>query len=124
MLTVFVCLVTKNSSDAGNESNGPSTATVGNLQIFLDNFVCQANANGTAYFFFEYFDEVWKDEEFGGVEGWWGLFTSKCVVFSIYSFLPVALLLHVTVGSVADGCFIYLFSRTLKEGLTIPDCSS
>ncbi|EIM91465.1 glycoside hydrolase [Stereum hirsutum FP-91666 SS1] len=80
-----------NSSDAGNESNGPSTATVDNLQIFLDNFVCQANANGTGYFFFEYFDETWKDAEFGGVEGWWGLFTSN---------------------------------RTLKDGLTIPDCSS
>lgn len=52
-----------------------------NLQIFLDNFVCQANANGTGYFFFEYFDETWKDAEFGGVEGWWGLFTSKYVFY-------------------------------------------
>ncbi|KAG5730946.1 putative glucan endo-1,3-beta-glucosidase btgC, partial [Termitomyces sp. T112] len=65
------------SSDAGNASNGPGTASEAGLQIFLDNFVCQANANGTGYFFFEYFDEPWKDAEFGGVEGWWGLFTAN-----------------------------------------------
>ncbi|TFK49670.1 glycoside hydrolase [Heliocybe sulcata] len=63
-----------NSSDAGNESNGPSTASTANLQTFLDTFVCQANQNGTGYFYFEYFDEIWKDQQFGGVEGWWGLF--------------------------------------------------
>ncbi|CAL1717012.1 unnamed protein product [Somion occarium] len=62
------------SSDAGNASNGPSTASVENLQKFLDTFVCQANQNGTGYFYFEYFDEQWKDDQFGGVEGWWGLF--------------------------------------------------
>ncbi|KAJ4477393.1 glycoside hydrolase [Lentinula aciculospora] len=66
-----------NSTDAGNESNGPSTATEANLQTFLDTFVCQANANGTEYYFFEAFDEVWKLEEFGGVEGYWGLFYSN-----------------------------------------------
>jgi exo-beta-1,3-glucanase (GH17 family) len=65
------------SSDAGNANNGPSTASEANLQIFLDTFVCQANQNGTGYFFFEYFDEPWKDVEFGGVEGWWGLFHSN-----------------------------------------------
>ncbi|OBZ72004.1 putative glucan endo-1,3-beta-glucosidase btgC [Grifola frondosa] len=66
-----------NSSDVSNMSNGPSTASEPNLQTFLDTFVCQANQNGTGYFFFEYFDEVWKDIEFGGVEGWWGLFYSN-----------------------------------------------
>jgi exo-beta-1,3-glucanase (GH17 family) len=66
-----------NSSDVSNESNGPSTATEPNLQTFIDTFVCQANANGTEYYFFEYFDETWKDIEFGGVEGWWGLFYSN-----------------------------------------------
>ncbi|KAF9061676.1 glycoside hydrolase superfamily [Rhodocollybia butyracea] len=64
------------SSDAGNASNGPSTASTANLQKFLDTFVCQANANGTEYFFFEYFDETWKDAVYGGVEAWWGLFNS------------------------------------------------
>jgi exo-beta-1,3-glucanase (GH17 family) len=62
------------SSDAGNANNGASAASEANLQIFLDTFVCQANKNGTGYFFFEYFDEQWKDIQFGGVEGWWGLF--------------------------------------------------
>ncbi|PPQ78762.1 hypothetical protein CVT26_005710 [Gymnopilus dilepis] len=79
------------SSDAGNESNGPSTASIANLQVFLDTFVCQANTNGTQYFFFEFADEDWKDKQFGGVEGWWGLFNQN---------------------------------RTLKAGITIPNCQS
>ncbi|KAJ6513000.1 glycoside hydrolase family 17 protein [Mycena sanguinolenta] len=62
------------SSDATSASDGASVASEANLQIFLDTFVCQANKNGTKYFFFEYFDEQWKDEQFGGVEGHWGLF--------------------------------------------------
>lgn len=77
------------SSDAGNANNGASDASVPNLQTFMDTFVCQANQNGTGYFFFEYFDEQWKDIQFGGVEGWWGLFNAD---------------------------------KTLKSGLTIPDC--
>lgn len=64
------------SSDAGNANNGASAASVANLQIFLDTFVCQANQNGTGYFYFEFFDEEWKDQQFGGVEGWWGLFNA------------------------------------------------
>ncbi|KDQ19326.1 glycoside hydrolase family 17 protein [Botryobasidium botryosum FD-172 SS1] len=62
------------SSDAAHATNNASTASVDNLQIFLDTFVCQANSNGTGYFFFEFFDEAWKDAMYGGVEGWWGLF--------------------------------------------------
>ncbi|KAJ7780985.1 glycoside hydrolase [Mycena metata] len=64
------------SSSAAAESDGPSNASVANLQIFIDTFVCQANQNQTGYFFFEYFDEGWKDVQFGGVEGWWGLFNA------------------------------------------------
>ncbi|TFK33229.1 glycoside hydrolase superfamily [Crucibulum laeve] len=64
------------SSDAGNANNGASTASEANLQTFIDTFVCQANTNGTGYFFFEFFDEEWKDKQFGGVEGWWGLFNA------------------------------------------------
>lgn len=41
------------SSDVGNANNGASTASVAGLQTFIDTFVCQANANGTGYFFFE-----------------------------------------------------------------------
>ncbi|KAF5342436.1 hypothetical protein D9611_001488 [Ephemerocybe angulata] len=63
------------SSDAGNANNGASPASVAGLQTFMDTFVCQANTNGVGYFFFEFFDEPWKDAQFGGVEGWWGLFT-------------------------------------------------
>ncbi|KAF7352567.1 Glycoside hydrolase family 17 protein [Mycena venus] len=64
------------SSSVEAESDGPSNASVANLQIYLDTFVCQANANGTGYMYFEYFDEGWKDVQFGGVEGWWGLFNA------------------------------------------------
>ncbi|RDB20132.1 putative glucan endo-1,3-beta-glucosidase btgC [Hypsizygus marmoreus] len=64
------------SSDAGNANNGGSDASVAGLQAFMDNFVCQANDNGIPYFFFEFFDEEWKDIQFGGVEGWWGLFNA------------------------------------------------
>lgn len=65
------------SSDVAKESNGPGHATMAGLQTFLDTFICQANTNGTGYFFFEYSDEPWKDAQFGGVEGWWGLFNSN-----------------------------------------------
>ncbi|KAF8206179.1 hypothetical protein K438DRAFT_1816733 [Mycena galopus ATCC 62051] len=54
------------SADSASGSNGASIASEANLQA--------ANQNGTKYFFFEYFDEKWKDEQFGGVEGHWGLF--------------------------------------------------
>ncbi|OCF56932.1 glucan 1,3-beta-glucosidase [Kwoniella mangroviensis CBS 10435] len=48
-------------------------ASLANLQTFLDTYVCQANANGTEYFYFEAFDEPWK-AQYGGVEPFWGLF--------------------------------------------------
>jgi len=66
-----------NSSDAANASNGPGTASISGLQTFLDTFVCQANAANIPYFFFEFSDEKWKDIQFGGVEGWWGLFNGN-----------------------------------------------
>jgi len=62
------------SKDAGNENNGASNASEPNLQYFLDNFVCQSNTMGVKYYFFEFFDEQWKDQLYGGVEGHWGLF--------------------------------------------------
>ncbi|KAF5321222.1 hypothetical protein D9619_000496 [Psilocybe cf. subviscida] len=65
------------SKDEGNLTNGFAKASIENLQVFLDTFVCQANADGVPYFFFEYFDEVWKDIKYGGVEGHWGLFTEE-----------------------------------------------
>lgn len=63
-----------------------ATAGVPELQQFLDEYICQANANITAaaattpatssnaYFYFEYMDQEWKDKMYGGVEGHWGLF--------------------------------------------------
>jgi flavodoxin len=67
------------SKDAGNANNGASDASEQNLQNFIDNFVCQSNQKGVKYYFFEFFDEKWKDDTFGGVEGHWGLFYQKCV---------------------------------------------
>ncbi|KAG9126231.1 hypothetical protein FRC07_004339 [Ceratobasidium sp. 392] len=64
------------SSNASTQTNGASEASVANLQIFLDTFVCASNTNQTQYFFFEFKDEPWKDVMYGGVEGWWGLFDS------------------------------------------------
>ncbi|SNX87791.1 uncharacterized protein MEPE_06502 [Melanopsichium pennsylvanicum] len=53
-------------------------AGVSELQTFLDGYVCAANQNGTGYFWFELYDEEWKDALYGGVEAHWGLFdTSK-----------------------------------------------
>jgi exo-beta-1,3-glucanase (GH17 family) len=65
-----------NSSNQASMSDGPSTASIPNLQEFLNNYVCQATKNNTGYFYFEAFDEPWKDVLFGGVEGHWGLFNS------------------------------------------------
>jgi len=62
------------SKDAGNANNGASPATEQDLQTFMDDFVCQSNQKGIKYFFFEFFDEKWKDDLFGGVEAHWGLF--------------------------------------------------
>ncbi|RSH81923.1 uncharacterized protein EHS24_008120 [Apiotrichum porosum] len=59
-----------------DDDRSTADATVENLQYFLDTYVCAANTNGTAYFYFEPFDEEWKDVEYGGVEGFWGLFDS------------------------------------------------
>ena len=41
-------------------SDGPSLASIPNLQEFLNTYVCQANQNQTGYFYFEAFDETWK----------------------------------------------------------------
>jgi len=68
-----------NSKDAEHLKNGllgegSGTAELAGLQSFLDTFVCEANKKGVPYFFFEMFDEKWKDDKYGGVEGYWGLF--------------------------------------------------
>lgn len=67
------------SKEAATLNNGGSDASVPNLQVFIDDFVCQANDDGVGYFFFEFTDEKWKDDMFGGVEGHWGLFNGEYV---------------------------------------------
>ncbi|KAF8589447.1 glycoside hydrolase family 17 protein [Ramaria rubella] len=65
------------ANDTADDSNGADVASEQGLQTFLNDFVCAANTNGTGYFFFEFFDEPWKEAQFGGVEGYWGLFTAN-----------------------------------------------
>ncbi|CAK5262780.1 unnamed protein product, partial [Mycena citricolor] len=95
-----------NSSSAAAKTNGAADASVANLQIFLDTFVCASNTNGTGYFFFEYFDEGWKDAQFGGVEGWWGVFHAKFVIPHRATYFSHS----------------RLSSRTMKD-VTIPTCT-
>ncbi|TYJ53374.1 hypothetical protein B9479_005974 [Cryptococcus floricola] len=74
------------SDDEEDSNSGAGSpqgdASVANLQTFLDTFVCQANNNGTEYFYFEAFDEPWKaqlmrlNSQYGGTEPHWGLFDS------------------------------------------------
>lgn len=63
----------KGGSESQASGSDPSNATPAQLQTFLDTYVCAANANGTGYFYFEPFDQPWKDQ-YGGVEPYWGLF--------------------------------------------------
>lgn len=41
------------SKDVANESNGFASASVADLQTFLDLFVCKSNDDGVKYFYFE-----------------------------------------------------------------------
>jgi len=65
-----------NSTTVAADSDGPSLANVPTLQIFMDDFICQSNVNKTQWFWFENMDQPWKTAEYGGVEGYWGLFDS------------------------------------------------
>ncbi|KAN0093016.1 glycoside hydrolase family 17 protein [Tylopilus felleus] len=60
-----------------NPNDGPSAASIANLQEYINTFACQATQNGTQYFFFEYQDQPWQGDEYGGVEGYWGLFDAN-----------------------------------------------
>ncbi|CAO1634355.1 unnamed protein product [Parajaminaea phylloscopi] len=53
-----------------------AVASVASLQTVLDTFVCAANTNGTAYFFFEMFDFA-STSRSDGVAPYWGLFDSS-----------------------------------------------
>ncbi|KAM0756417.1 glycoside hydrolase [Meredithblackwellia eburnea MCA 4105] len=69
-----------NSMTAENMTDGAAVAGVSELQTFLDTYVCQANTNGTVYYYFEPFDESWK-EVYGGP--YWGLFDQNKVLKNI-----------------------------------------
>ncbi|KAG0212349.1 hypothetical protein BGX28_006493 [Mortierella sp. GBA30] len=45
-----------------------------NLQTMVDTFVCQANAAGISYYWFEFKDEPWKNDPKVPVEAHWGIF--------------------------------------------------
>ncbi|KAM5369927.1 hypothetical protein ACJZ2D_008726 [Fusarium nematophilum] len=82
----------------GKNCGGVATCTEGSvagideLNTFMDNWVCQALKNGTQYFWFEAFDEPWKERFNEKGKAWedkWGLLT---------------------------------VNRKLKDGVKIPDC--
>lgn len=58
-----------------------------NLSTFLATFPCQANTNGTKYFYFEAFDQPWQGI-YGGIEPYWGLWDANKVSFS-FLFLQI-----------------------------------
>ncbi|KAH8918095.1 glycoside hydrolase family 17 protein [Atractiella rhizophila] len=65
------------ASEANNTGIGGAMYGVPQLQTFLDTYPCEANNNGTGWFYFEAFDEPWKEVQYQGVEGFWGLFDSN-----------------------------------------------
>lgn len=87
-------------SKGGKNCGGAASCTTGavagidEMNTFMEDWVCQALANGTNYFWFEAFDEPWKErfnepEKGQEWEDQWGLMT---------------------------------VNRELKDGIKIPDC--
>jgi exo-beta-1,3-glucanase (GH17 family) len=85
-------------SIGGTDCGGAATCTTGSvagiteMNTYMDDWVCQALANGTNYFWFEAFDEPWKIQFDTPGEEWedhWGLMD---------------------------------VNRNLKPGVTIPSC--
>ncbi|KAK8037437.1 hypothetical protein PG991_000783 [Apiospora marii] len=79
-------------TDKKTDCPDASVAGISQMNQFMEDWVCQALANGTNYFWFEMFDEPWKilfDEPGKEWEDHWGLMT---------------------------------VDRKLKDGVKIPDC--
>ncbi|KIW04523.1 hypothetical protein, variant [Verruconis gallopava] len=84
-------------NDCGDGANCATStqgavASIPNMNTLMNDWVCQAMANGTDYFWFEAFDEPWKIQFNTANENWedkWGLMD---------------------------------VNRNLKKGLIIPDC--
>ena len=75
-----------------DSSTPGAVASIDNMNKFMSDWVCQALANGTNYFWFEAFDEPWKVQFNTGDKNWedkWGLMD---------------------------------VDRNLKSGVKIPDC--
>ncbi|KAF9549227.1 hypothetical protein EC957_004527 [Mortierella hygrophila] len=53
---------------------GPAVPSVENLQTFVNTWVCQANIKNVPYYYFEAFDEPWKNS-INPRESQWGLMT-------------------------------------------------
>ncbi|KAK5808414.1 glycoside hydrolase superfamily [Linnemannia elongata] len=53
---------------------GPAVPSIENLQTFVDTWVCQANKKNVPYYYFEAFDEPWKNS-ISPRESQWGLMT-------------------------------------------------
>ncbi|KAF2157335.1 glycoside hydrolase family 17 protein [Myriangium duriaei CBS 260.36] len=80
------------TEDACTSATVGSVAGITEMNQFMDDWICQANANGTMYFWFEAFDEPWKVKFNTQNEQWedkWGLMG---------------------------------IDRKLKSGVTIPNC--
>ncbi|CAG8749097.1 6845_t:CDS:1, partial [Ambispora leptoticha] len=58
-----------------NGTNQGAVASVPNLQIIADTFVCEANRRQVPYYFFEAFDEPWKIITGSDMETHWGIMT-------------------------------------------------
>ncbi|KAK6528157.1 hypothetical protein TWF281_009408 [Arthrobotrys megalospora] len=79
---------------SGGGTNLGSVAGISELNKFVEDYVCAANANGTEYYWFVPFDEPWKEKFNVPGKEWetrWGLMD---------------------------------VDRNLKAGVTIPDCPS
>ncbi|KAF9319517.1 hypothetical protein BG003_008908 [Podila horticola] len=53
---------------------GPAVPSMENLQTFVDTWVCEANGQNIPYYFFEAFDEPWKNS-INPRESQWGIMT-------------------------------------------------
>lgn len=82
------------AATTADATSGDAIASVSSLQTMLDTFVCSGNLNGTAYFWFEMYDDpnqrtTEAANAVGGVGGYWGLFDTN---------------------------------KNLKSGITLPNC--
>lgn len=78
LTTVLRSLLLRTSRSSWTPSSAKRTRTVPATSTSRCVFRLHSGAvltlHSSAY---QFFDEAWKDQQFGGVEGWWGLFTAK-----------------------------------------------